>query len=66
MKKRFTKRELYELRNFVPVNDWIRELGVPCKFDEDGRFRFLCPVCGEFFTSTKADTNLARCSIALR
>jgi hypothetical protein len=61
MKKRFTKRELYELRNFVPVNDWIRELGVPCKFDEDGRFRFLCPVCGEFFTSTKADTNLARC-----
>ena len=45
----------------MPVNDWIHELGFPCKFDEDGRFRFLCPVCNEFVTSTKADTNLARC-----
>ena len=61
MKKRFTKKQLYELRNSVPVNDWIRELAVPCKFDDEGRFRFLCPICNEFITSTKADTNLARC-----
>ncbi len=61
MKRRYTKKELYELRNFIPVNDLIRELKIPFKFDHEGRFRFLCPICNEFTTSTKADTNLARC-----
>ncbi len=60
MKRKFTKKELYELRNFIPVNDLIRELNLPCKFSE-GHFRFLCPICNEFLTSTKAATNLARC-----
>ncbi len=60
MKRKFTKKELYELRNFIPVNDLIRELNLPFKFSE-GRFRFLCPVCSEFTTSTKVDTNLSRC-----
>lgn len=27
----------------------------------DGYFRFLCPICNEFHTATKASTNLARC-----
>ena len=60
MKQRFTLQELYELRNFIPINDLIRELELPCKFSE-GYFRFLCPLCNEFRTATKQDTNLARC-----
>lgn len=60
MKRKFSEKELYELRNCIPINDLIRELGIPCKYSE-GYFRFLCPVCKEFTTSTKADTNLARC-----
>lgn len=60
MNVKFTPKELYELRNFIPINDLIRELKLPFKFSE-GCFRFLCPLCNEFRTSTKADTNLARC-----
>jgi hypothetical protein len=60
MKRTFSKKELYELRNCIPINDLIRELGIPCKYSE-GYFRFLCPVCNEFTTSTKTDTNLGRC-----
>ncbi len=60
MHQKFTQKELYELRNFIPVNDLIRELKIPFKFSE-GYFRFLCPVCQEFQTATKTETNLARC-----
>ena len=60
MKRKFSKKALYELRNFIPINDLIRELKLPNKISE-GYFRFLCPLCNEFVTSTKADTNLARC-----
>jgi hypothetical protein len=35
-------------------------LDIPNKISE-GYFRYLCPLCDEFMTSTKADTNLARC-----
>jgi hypothetical protein len=27
----------------------------------DGHLRFLCPVCRDFHTATKSDTNLGRC-----
>lgn len=60
MKQRFTRQELYDLRNFIPINELIRELELPCKFSE-GYFRFLCPACNEFQTATKPETNLARC-----
>ncbi len=33
---------------------------MPTKLSE-GRFRFLCPLCGEFQTATNPKTNLARC-----
>ena len=61
MQKRFSSRELFEIRNFIPVDILIRdELQIPSKISE-GVFRFLCPICNEFQTATKPDTNLARC-----
>ncbi len=60
MHQKFTRKELYELRNFIPINDLIQELKIPFKFSE-GYFRFLCPICKEFQTATKTETNLARC-----
>lgn len=60
MHQKFSRKELFELRNFIPVNDLIQELNIPFKI-RDGYFRFLCPLCREFQTATKAETNLARC-----
>jgi hypothetical protein len=61
MKKRFSAEELRELRNLIPINTVIKELlSVPSKISE-GYFRFLCPLCNEFQTSTNPSTNLARC-----
>ena len=66
MEKRFSSRELFEVRNFVPVDILIRdELEIPSKISE-GFFRFLCPICNEFQTATKATTNLARCFLCER
>jgi len=59
--KRFLSRELFEVRNNIPIAMLIKdELQVPSKI-RDGVFRFLCPICNEFQTATKATTNLARC-----
>ncbi len=59
--KRFSSRELFEVRNNIPVAMLIKdELQMPSKIS-DGVFRFLCPICNEFQTATKATTNLARC-----
>ncbi len=61
MKNRFSSRELFELRNNIPVDMLIRDqLDVPSKI-RDGIFRFLCPVCNEFQTAVNPATNLARC-----
>jgi len=61
MKRHFSSRELFELRNHIPIDTLIQNhLRLPSKFS-DGYFRFLCPVCNEFQTATKAKTNLARC-----
>ena len=61
MKRRFSAKQLYELRNFIPIDGLIeKRLMILCKFSE-GFFRFLCPVCGKFQTSVNPKTNLARC-----
>ena len=61
MKKRFSSRQLFELRNNIPVDTLIQEeLNLPSKISE-GVFRFLCPVCNEFQTAVNPATNLARC-----
>ncbi|MDA3834737.1 MAG: CHC2 zinc finger domain-containing protein [Spirochaetales bacterium] len=61
MKARFSSRELFDLRNNIPVDMLIRDrLQVPSKI-RDGFFRFLCPLCNEFQTAVNPNTNLARC-----
>ena len=61
MKARFSSRELFDLRNNIPVDMLIRDqLHIPTKI-RDGYFRFLCPVCNEFQTAVNPNTNLARC-----
>lgn len=61
MKNRFSSRELFELRNNIPVDMLIRDqLQIPSKISDD-LFRFLCPVCNEFQTAVNSATNLARC-----
>jgi hypothetical protein len=56
----YTRSELFTLRNHVPVDRLIKELGIPSKMIE-GYFRFCCPVCCEFNTGVNPKTNLARC-----
>ena len=59
--KRFSKHELFKLRNSININMLINEtLKIPSKASQ-GRLRFLCPVCSQFNTATKRETNLARC-----
>ena len=61
MKKKFSPRALFELRNNIPVDMLIRDhLQIPTKI-RDGFFRFLCPMCNEFQTAVNSSTNLARC-----
>ncbi len=61
MGKRFSSRELYKLRNSIPINFLIeKELTIPSKISE-GFFRFLCPLCNEFQTAVNPKTNLGRC-----
>ena len=57
----YSKQELYQLRNEVPITVVIADvLDIPSKM-LDGYFRFLCPLCSEFRTATNSKTNLARC-----
>ena len=56
----YTRQELFILRNHIPVDSLIKELGIPSKMIE-GYFRFCCPVCHEFNTGVNPKTNLARC-----
>ncbi len=61
MGKRFSSKELYKLRNSIPIHVLIEtELGIPAKISE-GVFRFLCPLCNEFQTAVNPKTNLSRC-----
>ena len=60
-KRRFTNHELYALRNDIPIDALIEKaLCIPSRVAE-GHFRFLCPLCKEFNTAVKPETNLARC-----
>jgi len=60
-KKKFSRQQLYFLRNEIPIEILIeKKLKMPCR-TAGGRFGFLCPLCGEFNTSVNRQTNLARC-----
>lgn len=61
MNRRFSDQELFELRNYIPIDTLIeKKLMIPSKISE-GFFRFLCPLCNSFQTATNPKTNLARC-----
>jgi DNA primase len=61
MGKYFSSRELYKLRNSIPIDVLIeKELAIPSKISE-GFFRFLCPLCNEFQTAVNPKTNMGRC-----
>ncbi len=61
MTKLFSAKELYSVRNDIPISGLIENvLNIPARTTE-GVFRFLCPVCGEFNTAVNPKTNLARC-----
>jgi len=59
--KRFSKHELFKLRNSININMLITEILKISSKASQGRLRFLCPVCSQFNTGTKRKTNLARC-----
>ena len=60
MVEKFSKELLFELRNFIPIDELIKTLRISNQ-KKEGVFRFLCPFCQEFNTSVKPTTNLARC-----
>jgi hypothetical protein len=61
MTKLVSSDVLIQLRNDIPIEQLIAHiLDIPHKYSE-GYFRFLCPVCYEFNTATKKETNLATC-----
>lgn len=60
MRRRIPDAELRRLRNDVPINAVLDDLGIPCKI-RDGYTRFICPRCGDSHTFTNARTNLACC-----
>lgn len=57
---RYRAEQLRRLRNEIPIDRLIKQLHWPSK-RRDGRFVFLCPLCGEFLTAVKHETNLGRC-----
>ena len=61
MPRRYSKERLRQLRNDIDITTLIADvLQLPAKVSE-GHFRFLCPICSEFHSSTNPRTNLARC-----
>ena len=59
--KRIADEFLRKLRNDIPIEPLIAEiLKIQWKYSE-GYFRFRCPICNDFNTATKKETNLARC-----
>jgi len=57
---RYTRQQLYALRNHIPIDRVIEALTIPCSVN-DGYYRFSCPACHEFNTGINPKTNLARC-----
>jgi len=58
--RRFSKNDLFELRNQIPIQQLMEDLQVPF-INENNTFRFLCPICKGYNTSIKYDKNLGRC-----
>jgi hypothetical protein len=61
MSRRFTNRQLYEVRNHIPIRHVIETLLAIESETVDGVFRFRCPLCAGRNTAVKPETNLSRC-----
>jgi DNA primase len=57
---RYTRQQLFALRNHIPITRVIEALAIPCSTHE-GHYRFSCPVCNGFNTGIFQKKNLARC-----
>lgn len=65
MSKRFSSELLRRLRNEIGTEWLIKYLRWPHKRRE-GRFVFVCPLCGETESGVKTETNLGRCFLCER
>jgi len=61
MSKHYTTDFLRMLRNHIPINEVIIDLLNLKLRTVNAILRFRCPLCGNFHTATKHETNLARC-----
>jgi hypothetical protein len=61
MSRRFTDRQLYQVRNHIPIRYVIETLLAIESETVEAVFRFQCPLCSGWHTAVKPDTNLARC-----
>jgi hypothetical protein len=61
MSRRFTDRQLYQLRNHIPIRHVIETLLAIPSETVDGIFRFRCPLCAGQHTAVNPETNLSRC-----
>jgi len=61
MSKHYTTDFLRMLRNQIPINEVIIDLLNLKLRTVNAILRFRCPLCGNFHTATKHETNLARC-----
>lgn len=59
--KRYPAELLRRLRNDIPIDWLIGHLGWPRKTNREGKFIFVCPLCGESESDVKRETNLGRC-----
>jgi DNA primase len=57
---RYAREHLFALRNHIPIDRLIGTMAIPSK-NQEGCYRFQCPVCNEFNTGMNPKTNLARC-----
>ena len=61
MSKHYTADFLRMLRNQIPIDEVITDLLNLKIRNVNAVLRFRCPLCGNFHTATKHETNLARC-----
>lgn len=60
MSKRFSNKQLRQLRNEVSFPQLLRRLSWPHK-RRDGQLVFVCPRCGESRSDLNPQENLVRC-----
>jgi hypothetical protein len=61
MSRQFTDRQLYQVRNHIPIRHVIETLLAIESETVQGVFRFRCPLCSGRHTAVKPETNLSRC-----